>query len=107
MRRGERGYSQFSRMRSFAITFKMFCAFTPPPANRDRNGGVERRGEQMRNRTGLAILVLVGLSAFGVWTVCGRALGEKVPAEQTISDKALEGLAALEPIDVHTHVFKK
>jgi Amidohydrolase len=60
----------------------------------------------MRNRTWLAIFALVGLSGLGVWTVCGRALAEKVPADQTTSDKALEALAALEPIDVHTHVFK-
>jgi len=60
----------------------------------------------MRNRTWLAIFALVGLSAFGFWTVCGRALAEKAPADQMTSDKALEALAALEPIDVHTHVFK-
>jgi predicted TIM-barrel fold metal-dependent hydrolase len=60
----------------------------------------------MKYRNRLAILGMVALSAFVLWTVCGRALAEKASAEQTNSEKALPSLAALEPIDVHTHVFK-
>jgi predicted TIM-barrel fold metal-dependent hydrolase len=85
----------------------MFCAFTRRPANRNRNGGgVERKEEQMKYRNRLAILGMVALSAFVFWTVSGRGLAEKASAEPTNSQKALQSLAALEPIDVHTHVFK-
>jgi hypothetical protein len=59
----------------------------------------------MKCRNRIAILGVVVLSAFMVWTVSGRALAEKV-SEQTISENALKSLAALDPIDVHTHVFK-
>ncbi|MGB6386276.1 MAG: amidohydrolase family protein [Terriglobales bacterium] len=59
----------------------------------------------MKYRNRLAILGVVALSAFAVWTVSGCALAEKV-SEQTISENALKSLAALDPIDVHTHVFK-
>src|SRR5450432_1306497 len=67
--------------------------------------GVKERGS-MKYRNRLAILGMIALSGFAVWTVSGRALAQKVSTEQTVSEKALKSLAALEPIDVHAHVFK-
>jgi predicted TIM-barrel fold metal-dependent hydrolase len=67
---------------------------------------VVKKGGQMKYRNRLAILGMVVGSAFVVWTVSGRALAGKVSPEQTISGKALQSLAALDPIDVHAHVFK-
>lgn len=85
----------------------MFYAFTPRLADRNRSGrGGGRNEGAMKYRNRLAILGLVALSPFAVWTVSGPALAEKVSAEQTISEQALKSLAALEPIDVHVHVFK-
>jgi predicted TIM-barrel fold metal-dependent hydrolase len=85
----------------------MFCAFTRRlPDHNLSGGGGERKEEQMKYRNRLAILGIAAFSAFVVWTVSCRALAEKVSAEQTVSEKALKSLAALEPIDVHAHVFK-
>jgi Amidohydrolase len=60
----------------------------------------------MKYRNRLAILGIVALSGFLAWTVSSRALAEKAPGEQVVSENALKSLAALDPIDVHTHVFK-
>jgi hypothetical protein len=60
----------------------------------------------MKYRNRLAILGIVALSGFLAWTVSSRALAEKAPGEQVVSEDALKSLAALDPIDVHTHVFK-
>jgi predicted TIM-barrel fold metal-dependent hydrolase len=60
----------------------------------------------MKFRNRLAILGMVAISALVVWTVYPRALAAKAPAERMISENALKSLAALGPIDVHTHVFK-
>jgi predicted TIM-barrel fold metal-dependent hydrolase len=60
----------------------------------------------MKYRNCLAILGMIALGGFLVWTVSERAHAEKGPAKQTAPGNALKALAALEPIDVHTHVFK-
>jgi hypothetical protein len=60
----------------------------------------------MRYRNLLAIPGMIVLIAFLVWIVSGRTPAETASAAQTASEKALQSLATLEPIDVHTHVFK-
>jgi hypothetical protein len=60
----------------------------------------------MKYRSRLAIVGMVVLSSFAVWTVSSPARAEKVSTGPTTSAQALNSLAALEPIDVHAHVFK-
>jgi predicted TIM-barrel fold metal-dependent hydrolase len=60
----------------------------------------------MKFRNRLAILGMVALSGLVAWTVSSSAFAEKAPTEQAASENALKSLAALDPIDVHTHVFK-
>jgi predicted TIM-barrel fold metal-dependent hydrolase len=60
----------------------------------------------MKYRNRLASLGMVAVTALVAWTVSGRAFAQQAPAKQTASESALKALAALEPIDVHAHVFK-
>jgi hypothetical protein len=60
----------------------------------------------MKYRNRFALLGMVAFGAFAVWTVSSRALPGKVSSEQAVSENALKSLAALDPIDVHAHVFK-
>jgi hypothetical protein len=60
----------------------------------------------MKYRNHLATFGIIVLSSLLAWTASGFALGEKAPSEQAISEDALKSLATLDPIDVHTHVFK-
>ncbi|HEX4424433.1 MAG TPA: amidohydrolase family protein [Terriglobales bacterium] len=60
----------------------------------------------MKYRNHLATFGIIVLSSLLAWTASGFALGEKASSEQAISEDALKSLATLDPIDVHTHVFK-
>lgn len=60
----------------------------------------------MKYRNRFAILAAFAFIAFLIWTISDRAFSERASALQTASENPLKSLAALEPIDVHTHVFK-
>src|SRR5437764_12040504 len=54
--------------------------------------------------TGVRVLLL--LATFAAWVIARRARADTATGRQPGSEQALNSLAALQPIDVHVHVFK-
>ena len=54
--------------------------------------------------TGISVLLL--LATFAAWVISRPVLADTATGKETGSEQALNSLAALQPIDVHVHVFK-
>jgi len=60
----------------------------------------------MKYRNYLTVIALVFLGTFAARVFSWPVLAGTAPAKETSSEQALNSLAALQPIDVHVHIFK-